>query len=400
MPYATTVTVFDTEGGTSPTVDITARVWMLWYVAGTGTGTGNMHLEQGLAQGLSRKDGSTELPMSFPGPTDFSSASRSIGISIQDTNRVANNTGWLFRSGEFPTTLPAPFPTAPTGIEVVTASRSFTSADLAGMLPALPITVDAGTTTIIMGVTITPATDGLDLVVTGSTMATGALMTITVTGHLSLAPATDVRRPDTAIIVGLSNAAITFGPGPAAGNAIIAAVLNAVSGGILNDIAPALRVMIEQMLNTEIAKTVGRAFSGGTLPAGVILSMRSIRVTNTGALEVRGALGAYGGVLNKLPPITIGGGGSGRPCFIATAALGADAPEVVLLRDFRDTVLRTTLPGRALVRLYEFVSPPLAARIAGRPAARRLARAVVVRPAARLARLAMALLGRDRQQAG
>ena len=392
MAYTTSVSVFDTEGGTSSTLDITARIWMLWFVAGAGSGTGNQQMEQGLAQGLVGKDLSSPLAASFPGTTNFSGASRSVGISVQDSNRVANDTGWLFRSGEFPADLPAAM------IEIVTASRTFTSAELAGMLPALPITADAGTTTLITAVTMTPVGDGLDLVVTGSTMATGALMTMTVTAHLALLPATDVQRPETAITVGLVNPAVTFGPGPAAGNAIIATVLNAVSAGILRDIAPALRVIIERMLNTEIARGVGRAFPGGTLPAGVVLSMRSIRATNAGALEVRGALGAYGGVINKLPPITIGGGGgSGRPCFVATAALGADAPEVVLLRAFRDDVLRATQAGRAFVRLYERVSPPLAARIASRPAARRLARVLVVQPAARLAG---ALLGRDRRRPG
>lgn len=48
-------------------------------------------------------------------------------------------------------------------------------------------------------------------------------------------------------------------------------------------------------------------------------------------------------------------------CFIATACYGNyDAPEVLLLRLYRDYVLATTLLGRAFIRLYYSCSPPLA----------------------------------------
>lgn len=48
-------------------------------------------------------------------------------------------------------------------------------------------------------------------------------------------------------------------------------------------------------------------------------------------------------------------------CFIATAAFGgADEPEVKTLRRFRGRVLRRSTGGRAFIRAYETVSPPLA----------------------------------------
>ncbi|MCE5264391.1 MAG: fibronectin type III domain-containing protein [Deltaproteobacteria bacterium] len=61
-------------------------------------------------------------------------------------------------------------------------------------------------------------------------------------------------------------------------------------------------------------------------------------------------------------PSSSGGGGG---CFIATAAFGSYlAPEVAILRAFRDEVLMTNSPGRAFVEWYYRVSPPIAAFIA------------------------------------
>lgn len=55
-------------------------------------------------------------------------------------------------------------------------------------------------------------------------------------------------------------------------------------------------------------------------------------------------------------------GGLRGKCFIATAVYRNDpyAPEVMLLRRYRDQKLRRTKPGRTLVYIYYQLSPPLA----------------------------------------
>jgi hypothetical protein len=70
------------------------------------------------------------------------------------------------------------------------------------------------------------------------------------------------------------------------------------------------------------------------------------------------------------------------PCFIATAACGDPfAPEVVALSAFRDDVLLRNRIGKAFVRLYYVVSPPIAAVIAQSGVLRSASMALVVRPA-------------------
>ncbi len=73
-------------------------------------------------------------------------------------------------------------------------------------------------------------------------------------------------------------------------------------------------------------------------------------------------------------------------CFVATAAYGsALAPEVAVLRRFRDGVLLRTGTGRRLVRFYYSVSPSAAAQIARSTTGRALAR-LLLRPIVRLCR--------------
>jgi len=80
---------------------------------------------------------------------------------------------------------------------------------------------------------------------------------------------------------------------------------------------------------------------------------------------------------------------SGRQCFVTTAAFGdADHPVVEVLRQFRDRFLLPTEPGKALVRCYYEVGPPLASAIEDRPLACLIVRLLVM-PLAGLAVLAL-----------
>jgi hypothetical protein len=80
---------------------------------------------------------------------------------------------------------------------------------------------------------------------------------------------------------------------------------------------------------------------------------------------------------------------TGTPmCFIATAA-GADAPQLDILRDFRDEVMRPNPVGAELVSLYYTVSPSIAKFIAGSEFLKDVVMKLVVDPAVSIAQWVM-----------
>ncbi|MCP4650104.1 MAG: hypothetical protein GY853_08525 [PVC group bacterium] len=82
-----------------------------------------------------------------------------------------------------------------------------------------------------------------------------------------------------------------------------------------------------------------------------------------------------------------GGGGGGGGCFIATAAFGTKmAKEVRVLCEFRDDYLLTNPLGRKFVKLYYTYSPPIADRIAQKPAVRKIIR-ISLKPLITLSRI-------------
>lgn len=53
-------------------------------------------------------------------------------------------------------------------------------------------------------------------------------------------------------------------------------------------------------------------------------------------------------------------------CYIATAVYGGyDKPEVLILRQYRDNVLKRTLAGKLFIKIYYTLSPPLARKLKG-----------------------------------
>jgi hypothetical protein len=71
MSYTNSVTFLDTDGGNG---EITVRVWMLWTVIGSGSGTGNQQQETDLMDGTINTGGSVPMPINFIRDADFSSA--------------------------------------------------------------------------------------------------------------------------------------------------------------------------------------------------------------------------------------------------------------------------------------------------------------------------------------
>jgi len=74
-----------------------------------------------------------------------------------------------------------------------------------------------------------------------------------------------------------------------------------------------------------------------------------------------------------------GGGGGGGGCFVATAAYGSlFAPEVQVLREFRDKHLLTNEIGKTLMKVYWTLSPDIASFIRKHAAARIASRLTLV----------------------
>jgi len=72
-------------------------------------------------------------------------------------------------------------------------------------------------------------------------------------------------------------------------------------------------------------------------------------------------------------------------CYIATAVYGSyDAPQVLVLRRFRDEVLSKSLPGRAFIRTYYKVSPPAARHLENAGRMNRLVRYILDKIVCRL----------------
>lgn len=326
---------------------VAARLWMLWtVVGGTGAGTGRQQDE------IEREDVQSAASFTIPfdrGPSN-ASISRGIGLSLQDPGRVASDMGWWFRSGRFE----ADLPTDP--IEVILSSPILTTAaGLTASLPAVPLVVSPATT--ITAIAANPTAAGtIDLTATGTTQESPLPAPVSFTYMLSfgLVPSPDIAVAETEALqlTTPNKGSLVFtGSGPAA--SVEAAILNLISGFILDSIFPTLRSRIEAGINAGVLASLAGMIAPGTttLPTGIVLSIRTVVIDATG-ITARGALGAFGGVFSKLPPMPTGGGG-GRTCPLGMlVAFAIPALDLDVFRVTRDRTLERERPARDLIDAY------------------------------------------------
>jgi len=124
----------------------------------------------------------------------------------------------------------------------------------------------------------------------------------------------------------------------------------------------------------------------GSSPAGVSegsLNLQNLNQANASGTAPSVAVDTY---LSFELAVTAGGQTSTTPvtlrvmadCFVATAAYGTPlAPQLDLLRAYRDDVLQRTPLGRAAIATYYRTSPPLARWIARKPLMRAMVRQVL-----------------------
>jgi len=388
MAYNNTITALDFSSGVA---NVRVSAGWTWTVVGGPNGPVD-EKQEGVP--------SLDIPSNIfqPGPHTFAysnnlvptpSPAWFVALWIQEIPRIANDTGWLFRSGTF-TTEP---PTDP--IEVIVAPQQLIgAAELAG---AVTVPVVSGSTTI-TALTLSVVGADIALVATGTDTSLPHGDTFTYTATLILIPNGSVQDVNSPFDIRLTNTSVTFAAG--VGQGFVTFLLNAISGIILSNVAPKLKATIKNSLNSGILTSVATQVNRGvpaSMPTGVVLSIRSVqsttRTTTTGATEsvigVSGALGAFGGVINKFPALSTGGGGGG--CFIATASIGPNAPELQVLRTWRDDWLRPLSGGPKIISIYERLSPPLAQFIASSSRRRAIVRHALIRPAVSAARF---LLGR------
>jgi hypothetical protein len=376
VPYETTVTALDFSGGV-PDVRITAGY--TWNVAGEQRTMDNVTLDVAPID-FQR----TETPVTFGYAGSLAPPPAShwdIALWIQEIPRIPNGDGWLFRSGAFQTEPPQE------QIEVILAPKELLGVDeITSAIGPVPIT--SGSTTI---TAITPVVVGADVFITADGTDTQLPSGITFTYALTLVltPNDNVKTVDAPFKVRLANAGLRFNAAP--GTGLGTAVLNALADFLEGEIAPRVTTTISGLVNAGVLTSVATRLNRGTpssMPPGVVLSIRSVRAATRqnaagvteNVIEVRAALAGFGGVSNKFPALS----GGGR-CFVATAATSPAAPEVDVLRAWREFRLRPSRSGRLALAAYERIAPPAARWVARTERRRALVRAVVVAPAARLA---------------
>lgn len=124
--------------------------------------------------------------------------------------------------------------------------------------------------------------------------------------------------------------------------------------------------------NARITNFVSSTQLTAAIPASDIAATGTASVTVFNPLPGGGISNTQSFSIATPPP---GGGGGGGGCFIATAAFGSPLERhVQILRDFRDRYLLNSAAGKAFVKFYYAVSPPIAQTIAQHEGLRLLTR--------------------------
>ncbi|MET0534043.1 MAG: CFI-box-CTERM domain-containing protein [Steroidobacter sp.] len=378
MPYANQVRVSSQSGGPlSGAVEV-----QLWEMSTVFDSHNNSHINQVDQERISVavSGGAATSFATVAGPTFLSNNNHQIALSVHQ----AALPGPIFRSGRMDT-LPAGAPANASALVdiMLLELKRYTMADVNAMIPT-PITLPDGNTVSTVTVTSAPPSRVLTLVATGPYGAT----TYTYTLPFTIEVSND--QVDLTLVFEAARAgapSITFAAGT--GGGFQAFFNNLFAGMFVGQITNNVIRTITERLNLAAATAAADAFAmmgfTGGLPSGIVLGARSVEVASNGDLVILPAIGTFGSLIDKflaaLPP---GQPGSGLNCFIATAAMESNAPEVQLLRQFRSRYLSTSRGGRAFIRTYETLSPPLARVIARSETLRAITRRLLVKPLAGL----------------
>jgi hypothetical protein len=367
VPYTNTVTLLDTEGGPIST-KLVARLWKL---QSDTWGSHSHDQEQEHSPQLDvRLDETSPTPCSFTTAATY--PNRSVGLTIQDASRVVplginlqpgpNETGWLFRSGAYANALPTTSP-----IDLIAARDEIVVADLPALFPSPPVQVDANTSITQIAPTLADPLSasvggGIDFTLQGTW--TGGVG-FAYSGRFVPTAGTDISEPNSeSVIVTFENENHQFlgGASPPNENLLWGALWTYTNDTLL----PAVRSNIEAHVSRRIAGAVGRTLTG-SLPAGVILSVRTVSATSQ-RLQIRGVLGSFGNVAPKLQQAGGGGGGGGKSCPLTSlAAIGYAMPALDVARWARDEQLATTAHGRWAIEAYYRHGAEVSALLARNP---------------------------------
>jgi hypothetical protein len=283
--YRTEITVFDLAGST--VLPYHVQQWQLTPPS-----------SQGVFESRDVVAGSVTFANGASFPTG------SIGISVHDAPGSIFP-GVLFRSGPM-AALPPGSPGDPAGlIEIgVPAVPPVPLATIVAGFPALPMTTAISTSLGTLSVRIASLT--LTLAPGSATLTVGLIISVifgpfgttalpfTYTLPFTIVPSSNMNDvTEICLVVPSGPDTVTAPPGP----------LDLVVGPILPLLAPRIRPVVVSTLQTSVNGSILSAAAGAvgltTLPAGVVVSMRRV-VIATGGIVFFPALGAYGGLLNKI----------------------------------------------------------------------------------------------------